>query len=86
MHFLSLPFGSACNFLVSPFFYKVCTSMLVRYDSELIVRVILNDHFTKKKGGFFPFISFAVFPNTLRNESLLGRIGKLWVSGENFRV
>lgn len=85
MHFLLLPFGSACNFLVSPFFYKVCTSMLVRYDSELIVRVILNDHFTKKR-RIFPFISFAVFPNTLRNESLLGRIGKLWVSGENFRV
>lgn len=53
MHFLSLPFGSACNFLVSPFFYKVCTSMLVRYNSELVVRVILNDHFTKKKEDFF---------------------------------
>lgn len=54
MHFLplSLPFGSACNFLVSPFFYRVCTSMLVRYDSELIVRVILNDHFTKKRRIF----------------------------------
>lgn len=27
--------------------------MLVRYDSELIVRVILNDHFMKKKEDFF---------------------------------
>lgn len=52
MHFLLLPFGSACNFLVSPFFYKVCMSMLVRYDSELVVRVILNDHFTKKRRIF----------------------------------
>lgn len=69
MHFLPLPFGPACNFLVSPFFYKVCTSMLVRYDSELIVRVILNDHFTKKKEDFFLFFP-SLYSQTLFETNL----------------
>lgn len=69
MHFLPLPLPSACNFLVSPFFYKVCTSMLVRYDSELIVRVILNDHFTKKKEDFFLFFP-SLYSQTLFETNL----------------
>lgn len=72
MHFLSLPFGSACNFLVSPFFYNVISRLYVDARS---LRLWINRSchpqrsFHEKKEDFFLFF-LSLYSQTLFETNL----------------